>query len=315
MADVFERNPVRAVVTGASGMIGSALVKELQGDDTFVVLGLSRGDVDLMDADATAVAFARAAPDIVFHVAARVAGIGGNLATPGQMFYENVRINGNVVDAARRAGARKVVAVGSAAIYSDLAPLPMSEADIWLGPPHSSEAAYGHAKRAMLAQLEAYKEEYGLDYAYCVLTNTFGPGDKFDEAHGHVLPSLISKFHRAVNDGDELNIWGTGTPRRDFIYSKDVARALHLIGAVGSGAINIASGVEVTIRELVEKIAAVSGYAGEVLWDPAKPNGQELRSYDISRLRALGFAPAYSLDEALAETFTWYATNAGKARR
>jgi GDP-L-fucose synthase len=251
---------------------------------------------------------------VVFHLAARVAGIGGNLAAPGEFFYENLVINTNVIEAARRAGAGKVVAVGTAAIYSDLVALPMSEDDLWLGPPHHSEAPYGHAKRAMLAHLEAYRQQYGLDFAYCILTNTFGPHDTFDEQRGHVMPSLISKFHRAANEGGAVTVWGTGAPTRDFLYVKDAARAIRLAGVGHSGPINVASGAAVSIRDVVEVIGTVSGHAGEVRWDASKPDGQPARGYDVSRLRALGFQPAYDLVAAVAETYAWYRDNRAVAR-
>lgn len=306
---------MRALVTGGGGLVGSALVDELVSSGGYQVLAPSRADADLLDLGATTGLFDEAAPEVVFHLAARVAGLGGNLAAPGQMFYDNVLINTNVVEAARSAGVKKFVAVGSAAIYSDIVSLPMSEDDLWLGPPHSSEGPYGHAKRTMLAHLEAYQAQYGMDYAYCILTNTFGPNDKFDEKHGHVLPSLISKFHRGVATGEAVTVWGTGTARRDFLYSKDVAKALRLLGERGSGAVNVASGREVSIRDLASLIQAVSGYSGPVHWDTSKPNGQELRQYDVARLRSVGFVPFYTLEEAVAETYEWFDRNSDRARR
>ena len=309
-----QHRPVRVAVTGAAGMLGRRVVEALQARH-YHVTGLTRQDADLMDARATNAAFQRIRPELVVHLAARVAGLGGNLATPGQMFYENILINTNVIEAARKAGARKVVAVGSTAVYSDMVPLPMREDDIWLGPPHGSEAPYGNAKRAMLAQLEAYKLEYGLEYAYATLTNSFGPDDKFDENHGHVMPSLISKFHRAVTNKEDVTIWGTGTPQRDFIYSKDTAAALVTIMEKGAGAINVASGRETSIRAMVELMAEIAQFKGQILWDRSKPDGQALRKYDISRLSALGFTPRYDLRAGIAETFEWFSSNVGHTRR
>lgn len=303
------------IVTGASGVVGNALVAELEANDGRRVIALSSRDVDLTDFAATLALFRRYRPEIVYHLAGRVFGIMGNLKTQGQAYFDNVRINTHTVEAARLAGAGKVVAMGSAAIYSDKVPLPMREEDIWLGPPHGSEFGYAHAKRGMLAHLEAYRDQYGLDYAYCVSTNLFGPHDRFDEQHGHVLPSLISKFYRAAQDGTAVSVWGTGTPKRDFLYAKDAARAIRMIGDGFTGPINLASGTSVSIRDAVEMIRAIAGPQLEIVWDASKPDGQRLRAYDIGKLRALGFQPSLSLEAALAETYRWYEANSARVRR
>ncbi len=301
----------RIVVTGASGLMGIALVDELRAGGADVV-GLSSRDADLTDADAAVAAFQRHRPELVFHLASRVRGIMGNHGVHGEAYLENIRINTNTIEAARLAGARKIVAMGSAAIYGDAVPLPMREDDIWIGPPHPAEIGYAHAKRAMLAQLEAYRDQWGLEFAYAVSTNLFGPHDRFDERHGHVIPSLISKFHRAP---ERLTVWGTGVPRRDFLYVKDAARALSLIGERVTGAINLATGTAISIRDTVGLIAEISGFRGDIEWDATKPDGQRLRAYDVSRLEAVGFKPAWTLRDALSETFAWYRENAGAARR
>ena len=305
---------MRALVTGAAGLMGTALVAELRaaGQD---VIALGRADADLRDPAATLAVITRHRPDLVYHLAAWVRGIMGNAGAQGDAFLDNIRINTNVVDAARQSGARKVVAMGSAAIYADIVPLPMREEEAWSGRPHRSEAGYAHAKLAMLAQLEAYREQWGLEFAYCISTNLFGPHDRFDERHGHVIPSLISKFHRAVTTGAPVTVWGSGIPTRDFMYVADAARAMRRIGEAGSGAINLASGHAVSIRTLAELIAAIAGYRGEILWDRTKPDGQLCRAYDVSRLRALGVGPGRPLREALSETYLWFATHAGAVRR
>lgn len=298
----------RVLVTGASGLMGRALVAELASQGR-TVIGLTSQDVDLTDFKATVALFERHQPGIVYHLAARVSGIMGNMRAQGQAYLDNIQINTNTVEAARRTGARKVIAMGSAAIYSDMVSLPMREEEVWIGAPHASEAGYAHAKRAMLAQLETYRDQWGLDFAYLISTNLFGPNDKFDEAHGHVIPSLISKFHRAVVDNGTVSVWGTGTPQRDFLYVKDAARAMSLVGDAFSGPINLATGTGTSIKEAVELIAAVSGYKGEVKWDRTKPDGQKLRAYDVSKLHALDFRPRYSLHDAVAETFSWFDEN------
>ncbi len=305
---------MRALVTGATGLMGTALVAALRaaGEE---VIALGSQEADLRDATITDAVFARHRPEIVYHLAARVRGIMGNAGSQGDAFLDNVRINTNTVDAARKAGARKLVVMGSAAIYADSVPLPMREDDAWAGPPHRSEAGYAHAKLAMLAQLEAYREQWGLDYAYCISTNLFGPGDRFDERHGHVIPSLISKFHRAIVTGEPVTVWGSGTPTRDFLHVADAAAALRQIGATGSGAINLASGQAVSIRAVAELIAEIVGYRREILWDRSKPDGQLRRAYDVSRLRALGVAPGRTLRDGLVETYDWFAAHTAEARR
>lgn len=296
-------------------MIGNALVKELQADGSHQVVGLSSRDVDLTDFRSTLALFQQHRPAIVYHLAARVSGIMGNLRAQGQAYFDNARININTIEAARLSGARKVVAMGSAAIYSDQVTLPMREEEIWFGAPHRSEAGYAHAKLGMLAQLEAYQDQYGLDYAYCVSTNLFGPHDKFDENHGHVLPSLISKFHRAKQDGSSVVVWGSGTPERDFLYAKDAARAMRLIGERFTGPINLATGSAISIQQMAEIIREIAGYGPELEWDRSKPDGQHLRAYDVSKLKALGFKPQYSFREALEETYNWYKKHFSEARR
>lgn len=304
----------RVLVTGASGLLGTALVAELRAAGHGDVIAPSSRDVDLTDLHATMACFQAARPTIVYHLAARVYGIMGNMRRQGLSYYDNVCINTNVIEASRVCGARKVVAMGSAAIYSDGVPLPMREEDIWLGPPHASEAGYAHAKRGMLAHLAAYRDQYDLDYAYCVSTNLFGPDDRFDEENGHVLPSLLSKFCRAVRDKSDVVVWGTGKATRDFLYSKDAARAMRMAGEQVSGPINLATGLPISIEEVVGLLQEVSGFSGTIRWDRSKPDGQRLRDYDISKLKALGFQPRYSLREALAETYAWLEAHANNAR-
>ncbi len=310
-----EGSPGTALVTGATGLMGRALVAELEASGAGRVVGASSADADLTDFDATLALLERHRPAVVFHLAARVSGIMGNLRAQGRAYLDNVRINTNVVEAARLAGARKIVAMGSTAVYSDMVGLPMREEEIWLGPPHASEAGYAHAKRGMLAQLESYRDQYGMDYAFCVSTNLFGMHDKFDEAHGHVLPSLISKFHRAAREDTAVTVWGTGTPRRDFLYVKDAALAMRLIAERFTGPINLASGEAHSIREVAEMIHRISGGRQPLLWDPSKPDGQKLRGYDVGKLRTLSFRPRHGLEEALRETYDWFAGHAETARR
>lgn len=305
----------RILVTGASGVLGVALVAELRSHGYRSVAAVSSQDYDLRRPAAASRLFHQARPEAVFHLAARVYGIGGNADHRAATFLDNIRINVNVLDAAHRWGVKKVVAMGSVAMYSDHVPLPMREEDVWLGPPHHSEAPYAHAKRAMLAQLEAYHEEVGLDFALPLATNLFGPNDRFNERTGHVVPSLISKIHRAVQSQGDLHVWGTGSAQRDFLYSADAARALRLIGERYSGPINVASGETLTVRRLVEALVQIAGFSGTVLWDAAMPDGQRLRQYDTGKLRTIGFRPKYDLWAGLEATYAWYAQHHVGARR
>lgn len=305
----------RILVTGATGLVGHALIDELRANGCVDVFAPSRQDCDLCDQKAVENLMATIRPTVVYHLAARVAGIMGNINNAAGAYVDNIRINTNVIDAAYKAGVSKIVAMGTTATYSDMAPLPMQEEDIWLGPPHESEAAYGHAKRAMLAQLQAYNKQYGLKYAYCISTNLYGPGDKFDEQNGHVLPSLISKFHRAMTNGGSVTVWGDGSPQRDFLFSQDAAKALCLIAEKGEGAINLATGIYVSIRDLVYLLADVVGFDGEIVWDKEKPNGQMLRQYSTEKLKSLDFQPNYSLREGLEKTYEWFVGNLESVRR
>ncbi len=304
----------RVVITGGGGMVGVALAAELRSAGYDHVTALCRADGDLTDPAQAEAAIASARPDVVYHLAAKVRGLGGNLHTQGASYLENIRINTNVVEAARKAGAAKVVAMGSAAIYSDSVPRPMREDDLWIGAPHGSEAGYAHAKRAMLAQLEAYRDQYGMRYAFCIATNLFGPHDRFDEQTGHVIPSLLSKFERGVRTGETVTVWGSGAAQRDFLFVTDAARAMRLVGEQAEGPVNIASGAPVSIADAIRIVVRVTGFTGAVAWDRSKPDGQMLREYDISRLRALGWSPAHRLEDALRQTFAWLRGSAAVRR-
>lgn len=295
------------VLTGSSGVLGAALKSALESAHGSVV-ALTSSDGDLRDADATMAIFERHRPKVIYHAAARVHGIMGNQMFPAEIYLDNIRINTNVIEAAHRTGCEKFVAVSTVAAYPGGLDLPMHEDAIWDGPPHGSEMFYAHAKRVMLAQLEAYKRQYGLDYAYALMTNLYGPHDRFDTAHGHVIPSLVAKFHQAATGNGSVSVWGSGRARRDFLYSEDAAAALLTIGAKGSGVFNVASGETVPVRAVVDSLQHIS-QVGSVVWDADKPDGQLDRSYDVSRLRGLGFAPRHSLEDGLTATYRWYAEN------
>lgn len=304
----------KVLITGASGVVGRAVQADLE-ETGYEVVALSSADADLRDPKATNELFDRVRPSSVVHLAARVRGIMGNAGRQGEMFLDNLLINTNAIEASRRSGVRKFLAMGSTAMYSDETTRPMSEVQLLHGEPHPSELGYSHAKRTMLTQLELYKEQFGLDFALCVGTNMYGPHDRFDEGCGHVLPSLVSKFERAMREGSAVSVWGTGRATRDFLYAEDAASGIRTVLDSGSGVINLASGNAVTIRQTVELLASVVGFRAEIIWDRTKPDGQLDRSYDVSRLKALGWVPRVSLAEGLAATMDWYRANRAVARR
>lgn len=295
------------VVTGGSGVLGRALISTLQARGQ-EVRQLASNEIDLRDRDRTISLFKDLRPKMVYHLAAKVFGLGGNTQFPAEMFADNVRINMNVIDGAHLSGCEKIVAVSTVATYSSDAPRPVSEDAIWQGPPHSSEGAYGHAKRAMLAQLEAYAKQYQLRFAYPIMTNIYGPHDRFDATYGHVVPSLVTKFHQAANTGDGVDVWGTGRAERDFIYAQDAAEALVHIAACLEGPVNVATGETVPIRRVVEILSELTGVTN-VRWDATKPDGQLERSYNVEKLRSIGFVPRTTIEQGLAQTLDWYNKN------
>jgi GDP-L-fucose synthase len=239
----------------------------------------------------------------------------GNMRHKGSSFLDNTLINTHTIEAARLAGVRKIVAMGSGCVYPYPSPgLPLTEDMVWLGPPHASEDSYAHAKRGMLAQLVAYKEQYDLPYAFVISGNLYGPNDKFDPEFGHVTPSLVRKFHEAAQAGTDVVVWGNGTARRDFMYSDDAAAALLAIMEGVEGAVNMGSGNVHSIREIVETLAALAGMSERVVWDRTMPDGQDYRAYDLSRLLATGFRPQVTLADGLRRTYEWYSAKVGHTR-
>lgn len=301
------------LVTGCSGVLGQALLAELRLHYEGVV-GVRQADMALEDPEATLAYFRQHRPRLVFHAAARVHGLMGNHDFPCDIYTQNIRINTNVVEAARQYDCEKITAVSTVAAYAHGLPMPIKETDFWNGAPHYSERAYAQSKRAMLAHLEACKAQYGLDFMYPIVTNLFGPHDRYDEVHGHVVPSLISKFYNATKTGAPVQVWGTGAAQRDFMFASDAAAAIVLANRTKSGQVNIATGETVPIRALVEALSEIAGITN-VTWDPSKPDGQLDRTYDVSHLRELGFRPRLSLKEALRLTYDWYVANYPNVRR
>lgn len=306
----------RILITGAGGVLGTALYSILNSQPAQTIMAIRRDNCDLLNKESTESLFLDFRPTLVYHLAGRVAGIQGNLEFGGLAYYENTLINLNVVEACKKVGVRKIVAASTAAVYSDNAQLPMREDYLWNGPPHFSERPYAQAKRSLLAQLEAYSQQYGLDFSYLICTNLYGINDRFDTLHGHVVPSLIARFYEAVNiSSPYITIWGDGSPTRDFLFSEDAANGFIAASSASSGSFNLASGTSVSISSLVNTLISISGYKGDILWDPGKPNGQLRREYDISAISKLGWKATTSLEEGLRKTWNWYSENIEQIRR
>lgn len=297
------------IVTGANGLAGSAVMEHLRKHMFTCVIGLTRDTVDLRSHDHVCEVFDRIKPDYVFHAAATVYGIAGNMKHQAKSFFDNTLINTAVIDAAYRFGAKKIVAMGTNAIYPYPANLPYREDDIFNGRPHAAESAYGHAKRGMLAMLEAYYTSYGFDYTYLVSGNLFGPRDRFDPIDGHVLPSLIHKFYEASKSDGYVEIWGDGLARRDFLYSADLAEIVRLMlpESVHTGAINIGSGKTHSIWEIAEMLCAITRVPFDrIRCNSDMPTGRLNCTSNLDRLAALGFEPEHTIGEGLRATWDWY---------
>jgi GDP-L-fucose synthase len=299
----------RVLVTGGSGFLGSHLVERL------AELGAlphvpRRADVDLTRQADVERLYAESAPELVMHLAAEVGGIGANRASPGRFFYANAIMGVMMVEEARRAGVHKFVQVGTVCAYPKYTRVPFHEEDLWAGYPEETNAPYGIAKKALLVQLQAYREQYGMNGIYLLPTNLYGPRDNFDPATSHVIPALIRRMVEARRAGDPtLQVWGTGNASREFLYVDDAARALLLAAEHYDGAdpVNVGIGNEIRIRELAGLIAGLVGYEGEIAFDPGKPDGQPRRSLDTHRaLERFGFRARVPIREGLRRTVDWY---------
>jgi GDP-L-fucose synthase len=296
----------RILITGGGGLVGNALVKLLktQNQSSEIISINSRKQCDLTLSNDVDALFKFVRPTHVFHLAASVYGVGGNLAFPGDVFYKNTMINASVIEACRKYSVQKIVAMGSAAMYSDSVNQPMREQDVMSDEPHSSEYSYAYSKRGMLVQLESYNKQFNLDFAFVVATNMYGPHDRFDTQYGHVVPSLLRKFLDAEKNHSQVEVWGDGSPTRDFLFADDAAIGLHSIMTNGSGVYNLASGCVHSISDLVRCISQEFPKV-PFNWNKDKPMGQLSRSYDINRIKNIGFNPTYSLTEGIKITSLW----------
>jgi GDP-L-fucose synthase len=300
----------RVVVTGGTGFLGKRMTASLRTLECASVSGIGRRDYDLRRADDVARMYRDLTPTLVFHLGAVVGGIGANRAQPAEFFFDNLTMGLQVLDQAWRFGVAKVVVVGTVCAYPKFTAVPFREDDLWNGYPEETNAPYGLAKKALLVQSQAYRQQYGFNSIFLLLTNLYGPGDNFDARTSHVIPALIRKCMEAVETGrDSIDVWGDGSPTRDFLFVDDAVEGLLAAAErYDSGdPMNIGSGREISIAELTECIAECVGFNGAINWDASQPNGQPRRCLDVTRAEErLGFRARTGFDEGLRKTVAWY---------
>jgi GDP-L-fucose synthase len=295
----------RVLVTGGGGFLGSHLVERLEADGHDVAVP-RRVEVDLTDMTDTTRLFDETEPEIVFHLAAEVGGIGANRANPGRYWYANLMMGAHVLEQARLHGTAKLVLAGTVCAYPKFTPVPFREEDLWNGYPEETNAPYGVAKKALLVGAAAYREQYGLNTIFLLPTNLYGPRDNFDLASSHVIPALIRKM---IDSPDEIVLWGDGTPTREYLYVDDCVEGLVLAAGRYNEPepVNLGTGIETTISETAAIVAAATGFTGEIRWDPSMPNGQPRRSLDPSKAEALfGFKARTPLEAGIRSTVAWF---------
>jgi GDP-L-fucose synthase len=300
----------RIVVTGGAGFLGRHVIAKLQEIGCRDVFVPRSAVYDLTKLDAVVQMYEQARPQVVVHLAAKVGGIAYNRERPAETLSDNLMMGLLLMEQGRRYGLEKFLAISSVCAYPKLAPIPFREDDLWNGYPEETNGPYGVAKRVLTLQAQVYRQQYDFNAVSLLLTNLYGPGDNFDPASSHVIPALIRKCVEAVDEGrDRVEVWGTGNASREFLYVEDAAEAIVLASEryEGSQPINIGSGTEVTIRELVEHIAGYAGFGGRVAWDDSKPDGQPRRCIDTARAeRELGFMARTPLEVGLRNTVDWY---------
>ncbi len=299
----------RVVVTGGAGFLGSFVVEKLQERGAKEVIVPRSKDYDLVDGEAVRRLLTTTKPDLVIHLAARVGGIGANRANPGRFFYENAMMGIQLLHESWKAGVKKFVACGTICAYPKFTPVPFKESDIWNGYPEETNAPYGIAKKLMSVQSEGYRAQYGFNSVVVYPVNLYGPRDNFDLNSSHVIPAMLSKLHEAkLAKQPEVVLWGDGSPTREFFYVEDCAEGLLLTAERydSSEPMNLGSGEEISIKDLAEKVQALVGYEGRVVWDATKPNGQPRRRLDVTKAKEhIGFAARTTLDRGLALTYGW----------
>ena len=300
----------RIIVTGGSGFLGRHLVRRLRGAGCDKVFVPRSAEFDLSQEEAVRRLLQQQRPEVVIHLAALVGGIGANRANPGTFLYKNLIMGAQLIEQSYRAGIDKFVMVGTICSYPKFTPVPFKEEDLWNGYPEETNAPYGLAKKLLIVQLQAYRQQFGFNGVNLLPVNLYGPGDNFDLQTSHVIPALIRKCVEARERGDKvLTVWGTGTPTREFLYVEDAARAIHLAAEKleTSDPVNVGSGDEISIADLARLIAQKTGFRGEIRLDPTQPDGQPRRCLDTTRARELfGFKTEVKLAEGLEQTIAWY---------
>ena len=307
---VFNWAEKQICVTGGAGFLGSHLIKDLRSRGAENIFIPKIEDYDLVDRDAIKRMLQDSDPDVIIHLAAHVGGIGANREHPAEFFYDNLMMGVQLMHQAYERGVEKFVAIGTVCAYPKFTPVPFKEDDLWIGYPEETNAPYGLAKKMLLVQSQAYRDQYGYNSIFLLPVNLYGPGDNFDPRSSHVIPAIIRKCVEAKEaDKDHIVVWGDGSPTREFIYVTDAARGIALATERYNESlpVNLGSGFEISIKDLAEKIAKMTGFEGDFVWDTSKPNGQPRRALDTSRAKKkFGFEARVDFDEGLQKTIDWY---------
>jgi len=300
----------RVLITGGAGFLGSFVVEKLRQRGCKDIFVPCRKDYDLVEMEAVKRLHKDTQPNMVIHLAARVGGIGANQANPGKFFYDNLMMGAQLMEVGRQAGVEKFVTISTICAYPKFTPVPFKEEDLWNGYPEETNAPYGLAKKMLLVQSQAYRQQYGFNSIVLFPVNLYGPRDNFDLQTSHVIPALIRKCLEAKRrDASNIEVWGDGSPTREFLYVEDAAEGICLAAERydSSEPVNLGSGMEISIKDLVHTIKRMTGFTGEIIWDTTKPNGQPRRSLDTSRAeKHFGFRAKTSFEEGLRRTIEWY---------
>ncbi len=300
-------------VTGGAGFLGKHLVAELHARGASDIFIPTIEEYDLVDPGSIKRMLKHADPDVIIHLAAHVGGIGANREHPAEFFYDNLMMGVQLMHQAYLFGVEKFVAIGTVCAYPKFTPVPFKEDDLWIGYPEETNAPYGLAKKMLLVQSQAYRDQYNFNSIFLLPVNLYGPGDNFDPRSSHVIPALIRKCIEAQEQkADHIVVWGDGSPTREFIFAADAAQGIALATERYNESlpVNIGSGFEISIKDLAEKIAIMTGFTGDLVWDTSKPNGQPRRALDTTRAREkFGFTAQTDFDEGLQKTIDWYRSN------